>query len=130
VSTYRAEPTWWDDGRNEDGSPRTRKVWTIEGPEPFGGLTAKDEEQAETVAKRLNETHSFKVSRQPPADLAVLRQAVAAAESDLLAASQYRDEHDWLGEHEEADRRWQLACEASAKLDAAKRALLDAEVIP
>jgi len=51
---YRATPTWWDNGRNHDGSPAVRKVWTIEGPEPFGGLTAVDEAQALALADLLN----------------------------------------------------------------------------
>ena len=51
---YRATPTWWDNGRNTDGSPAVRKVWTIEGPEPFDGLTAVDEAQALALADLLN----------------------------------------------------------------------------
>jgi hypothetical protein len=55
MSEYRATPTWWDNGRNPDGSPAVRKVWTVEGPEPFGGLTAVDEAQALAVVGRLAE---------------------------------------------------------------------------
>ena len=50
--TYRAVPTWWDNGRNPDGSPAVRKVWTVEGPAPFGGLTAADEAQALALVDR------------------------------------------------------------------------------
>jgi hypothetical protein len=54
MSEYRATPTWWDNGRNPDGSPAVRKVWTVEGSEPFGGLTAVDEAQAIAVVDLLN----------------------------------------------------------------------------
>jgi hypothetical protein len=153
VSTFRAEPTWWDDGRNPDGSPATRKVWTIEGPEPFGGLSAKDEDQAREIVQRLNASNvstvgdfeprnahgwraAFPNAKRPSVshgcaeipDVEALRQAVVTAEAGLRAASQHRDAHDWVSEPEEADRRWRLACEASTKLDAAKRALAEAEV--
>jgi hypothetical protein len=72
VSTYRAESKYVDAGRNGDGSPATRKVWTIDGPEPFGGLTANDEGQAKAVVAALNDADG---------------QAAAAAERARLAAS-------------------------------------------
>lgn len=58
MSEYRATPTWWDNGRNPDGSPAVRKVWTVEGPGPFGGLTAVDEAQALAVVDLLNRESS------------------------------------------------------------------------
>ena len=54
TNAYRATPTWWDNGRNPDSSPAVRKIWTIDGPGPFGGLTAVDEAQARALADLLN----------------------------------------------------------------------------
>jgi hypothetical protein len=45
-----------------------KQVYTIEGPEPFGGLGCADEGQAAEVAERLNQLHGRRApDDEPPA---------------------------------------------------------------
>lgn len=46
---WTAELTWEDDGSGD-----VRAVWTIAGPEPFGGLRCRSQTQAEAVCEALN----------------------------------------------------------------------------
>ncbi len=82
---WTARESWVDRGRH------VRQVWYVDGPPPFGGLRAEDEEHAKSVASALNRLHGWTVPAPVIAEPVPCPIAAVAAYASRTGVSLERD---------------------------------------